>query len=371
MADRDPALLSASLLRPSLVHTLFFVAIAAASLVLIDSMLARTERRETAAEAARFDRDGQRLMRQSKYADAADAFRSAIANARDNPDYPLALGQALLGAGQLDEAGTTLTDLLKADPMAGAPNLAMARVFAKEAQFAEAAFYYHRAIYGQWKEDPPGNRVRSRFELADLLARRNSKAELLAELLPLQDQAPADPGTQARLARLFLTAGSPQRAAAIFLDLARTNPRDPEAYLGLGEAEFAHADYPAAQAGFIAALKLRPGDPSATKGLELCDRVLNLDPMRRGLDVPERYRRSIQVLRLVVDKVGQCPPPADLVSAANAALASSVPAAGQSEAVESNLELANKLWQAERATCTSAVSDADEPLQLVLAKSAQ
>lgn len=364
-------------LRPSLFRTLFFVAIAAASLVLIDSVLARTEHRETAAEAARFYRDGQRLIQQGKYDDAADAFRSAIANARDNANYPLALGQALLAAGQLDEAGATLTDLLKADSMAGAPNLAMARVFAKQGQFEEAAFYYHRAIYGQWQVDAPGNRVRTRFELADLLARRNSKPELLAELLPLQDQASPDAATQTKLARLFLTAGSPARAAAIFRDLERANPQDPEPHEGLGDAEFALADYTAAQSAFIAALRLRPDDRASARGLELCNQVLNLDPMRRGLGAQERYQRSVHVLQLVADRIGQCLTPAraaaltDLLNAVNTALKSLVPTAGQSDAVEANLDLANKLWQAERITCTSAIPAADQPLQLVLAKSAQ
>lgn len=365
------------LLRPSLFRTLFFVAIASAALIVIDSVLASEEHSETAAEAARFNRNGQRLMQQGKFADAADAFRSAIANARDNPDYPLALGQALLGAEQLGEAEATLTELLKADSMAGAPNLAMARVFAKESRFAEAAFYYHRAIYGQWKDDGPGNRVKARFELADLLASRNAKAELLAELLPLQDQAPSDAATQTKLARLFLTAGSPARAAAIFRDLIGAQPQDPEAHIGLGDAEFSLANYTAAQSAYIAALRLRPDDRTARKNLELCDQVLNLDPMRRGLDTAERYRRSVQVLQLVVDKVPQCLTPAQANAAANLAndaadaVKRRVPSAGQSDAVESNLDLANKLWQAERATCTAAVSLADEPLQLVLAKSAQ
>ena len=129
-----------ALSRHSFFRTLFFVALAAASLVVVDTVLARTERNETSLAAARFSREGELLLQQHKYSDAADSFHSAIANARNNPDYPLALGQALLDAGQLDEANSTLTDLLQADSMAGAPNLAMARVFAKEGQFEQAAF---------------------------------------------------------------------------------------------------------------------------------------------------------------------------------------------------------------------------------------
>jgi predicted Zn-dependent protease len=371
MKNREPASL-----RPSLVRTLFFVAIAVAALSVIDSVLARTERLETAAEAARFYGEGQRLLRQGKYAAAAEAFRSAIANARDNTEYPLALGQALLGAGQAEEAGTALAELLKADAMAGAPNLEMARVLAKQGQFEGAEFYYHRAIYGQWRQDANVNRVAARFELADLLARRNSAADLLAELLPLQDQAPADAGTRKKLARLYLTAGSPARAAAIFRDLVRAQPQDADSYEGLGDAEFARADYTAAQSAFITALRLNPDDRQARKGLELTDQVLNLDPLRRGLRGEERYERSVHVLDLVAARIPQCISPAqaneaaELIDAVNGALKQRVAASRQTDAVETNLDLANRLWQVERATCASAASPADQPLQLVLAKAA-
>lgn len=374
MADRE-----STLLQPSFFRTLFLVGLAATALVVVDSVLANTERRETSLEAARFYREGESLMRQHKYADAADSFRSAIANARDNPDYPLALGQALLGAGELDEANSTLTDLLQADSMAGAPNLAMARVFAKEGQFEQAAFYYHRAIYGQWKQDADANRIRVRFELADLLTGRNSKAELLAELLPLQEEASPDADTQARLARLYMTAGSPARAEAIFRELVHASPQDAEAHRGLGDAEFALGNYAAAQSAFVSSLRLGPGAPeaaSARKALELTDQVLNLDPMRRGLGGQERYRRSVNVLQRALDRATQCMTPAHaqaakpLLDSANAALTRRVPANGQTEAAEANLDAAEKLWQAGKADCKPAPS-ADDPLQLVLTKAAQ
>jgi predicted Zn-dependent protease len=372
MADHD-----VTLLRPSFFRTLFFVTIAGVSLVLIDSVLANTERRETALAAARLYGEGQRLMQQGKYDAAADAFRSAIANARDNPEYPLALGQALLDAGQLDEASSTLTDLLNGNSMAGAPNLAMARVYAKEDQFDEAAFYFHRAIYGQWKQDAAANRVKVRFELADLLAARNSKAELLAELLPLQDLAPRDPATQVRLAQLFLTAASPSRAAAIFRDLAQTDSRDPAVHQGLGEAEMQSGDYAAAQSAFNAVLRLQPENQNAKKSLELCDQVLSLDPLRRGLNAQERYQRSVQVLQLVTGNADRCLSAAqaatlaDLMDTAHSAVDRSVPAPNQGEAAETALDLAVRLWQAEKTDCASATPADDDPLQLVLAKASR
>jgi len=362
------------LLRPSFFRTLLIVALAGMALVLIDSVLAATERRETAIEATRSWREGQSLMQQGRYNDAADAFRSAIANARNNKEYPLALGQALLNAGQLDEAESTLTDLLNANSMAGAPNLAMARIFAKKAEFEEAEFYYHRAIYGQWPpapNDAAANRIHVRFELADLLAARNSKAELLAELLPLQQQAPTDTDTQARLARLFMIAGAPARAVPIFHDLARADPRDSAVEAGLGEAELENGNFTAAQTAFIAALRLRPDDQNARKSLDTSEQILNLDPLRRGLDGQERYRRSQHILQLVADKAAQCPPLGDQVSAARVAISRHVSPSELSENAESTLELATKLWQAEQTQCPATITASDEPLQTVLAKAAR
>ncbi len=368
-----------TLLRPSFFRTLFFVALAATALVVVDSVLANTERRETSLEAARFYREGESLMQQHQYSDAADSFRSAIANARENADYPLALGQALLDAGQLDEANSTLADLLQADSMAGAPNLAMARVFTKEGQFEQAAFYYHRAIYGQWKQDADANRIRVRFELAELLARRNSKAELLAELLPLQEEASPAEATQVRLARLYMVAGSPARAETIFRKMADASPQDAEAHRGVGDAEFALGNYAAARSAFVSSLRLAPNSADAAgarKALELTDQVLNLDPMRRGLGGQERYQRSVHLLELVVDRVTQCIAPVHaqtakaLIDSAEAALSRRVAASGQTEAAETNLDVADKLWQAGKADCKPPVA-ADDPLQLVLAKVAQ
>jgi tetratricopeptide (TPR) repeat protein len=371
MPDQD-----ATLLRPSFFRTLFFVVIAGMALVLIDSVLASTERRETALAAARFYSDGQQLIQQHRYTDAADAFRSAIANARANTEYPLALGEALLAAGQLDEASATLTDLLAASSMAGAPNLAMARVYTNEGQFEEAAFYYHRAIYGQWPQDAvAASQVKARFELADLLASRNSKAELLAELLPLQDEAPRDPATQEKLGRLFLIAGSSARAAATFRDLAHIGPDNPAAQEGLGEAEMASGDCAAARSAFNTALRLRPEDQHARKSLDVCEQVLSLDPLRRGIDAQERYHRSVRLLRAVTDRVNRCHPGttgiSDLTDAAHAALARKLRPAEQNEAVESNVDLAGKVWQTEQSECHLATASGDEALEMVLARAAR
>jgi tetratricopeptide (TPR) repeat protein len=249
-------------------------------------------------------------------------------------------------------------------------------VLVNEGRFEEGIVYFRRAIYGQWKEDPAGNRRRVRFELIDLLAQRDSKEELLAELLPMQDQATQDSRTRTRLGRLFLQAGSPARAADVFREILHDTPGDAGAHAGLGEAEFDRGDYRAAQRDFHAALRLAPGDQATRQRLDLCDDLLTLDPMLRGLSPRERFWRSTRLLDLSREEASRCVGgnPSlelqELLDKAEKARKSRVSVARQSEALESNLDLAEQLWQAAKKQCKPAPAG-DSPLTLVLARLAQ
>ena len=63
-----------------------------------------------------------------------------------------------------------------------------------------------------------------------------------------------------RLANLFIAAGSPARATAIFRDLLRTDSGDTGLYSGEGEAEFALGNYQRAETQFRAAIRINPSD---------------------------------------------------------------------------------------------------------------
>ncbi|HVV44225.1 MAG TPA: tetratricopeptide repeat protein, partial [Bryobacteraceae bacterium] len=300
--------------------------LAGMAFVTIDSVLASTERRETALEAVRLADEGRQLMKEGKYDAAIESFRAAIANQRESMEYPLELGRALRTAGRLQEAESTLEDLLKSNAMDGSANLAIARVFVRQGDFEAASFYYHRAIYGQWKADNlQKSRLQVRFELADLLARNDRKQELLAELLPLQTEAPGDSATQQKLADLFLTAGSPVRAEQIYRDQLRIHPRD-------------------------AALR---------NGLNLTDQILRLDPLRPELSERERFQRSLHILEVVTDRASTCLPAADLIQ--------QLPA----HTPEENLAAARHYWEVVKTNCPKTISEADKPLDLVLAAAAK
>ena len=360
----------------SFLKTLGLTLVAIATLFVADTFLARTERAETMVEAAREFEQGRVLMQRGKDAEAIERIKDAIANARGTSDYRRLLAQAQFAAGRTADAETTLAELLQSDATDGLASLTMGRVLVGEGRFEEAISYFHRAIDGRWNQDPAGNRLRVRFELVELLAQHNSKEELLAELLPLQEQAPGDPRTRTRIGRLFLLAGSPARAAEVFRGILRDAPANAEAHAGFGEAEFAQGNYRAAQRNFQAALRLAPDDRAARQHLDLCDELLALDPTMRGLGPPERFQRSLKLIEFTIDDISQClgrnpsPELQELLDEAGKALKAHVGVARQSEVAESNLDLAEQLWQARKKDCRLA-PDSDSPLALVLARLGQ
>ena len=284
--------------KPSLLRTLVFVAAAIVMLSFLDIYLARRERSESLTEAKRSYDAGQSFMKQGKNDRAVDEFRAALVVDRENPEYQLALSLALVSGGRFSDAEAELNDLLAHDGTAGAPNLAMARVLVKEGRVEEALSFYHRAIYGHWKQNALARRVDVRFELIDLLVSRNEKEGLLAELLPLQEEAPDDPATKMKLASLFISAGSPARGADLFHAVLRINPKDADAYAGLGDAEFARTNYRSALQYYETALRLRAANDHARRRVEICNQILALDPTQRALRIEEQYKRSVKLPRV-------------------------------------------------------------------------
>jgi tetratricopeptide (TPR) repeat protein len=360
----------------SFLGTFGLVFLAIAALFVADTFLARTERAETLVDAVRLFEQGRASMQHGENADAIKLIKDAISIERGNRDYLRTLAQAQFAAGKTADAESTLTELLQGDSTDGLASLIMARVLVKDGRFAEAISYFHRAIYGRWNEDAAQNRLRVRFELIDLLAQRNSQEELLAELLPVQDQTPRDVKAQARIGQLFLMAGSPARAADVFRTALHDSPANAEVYAGLGEAEFVRGNYRAAQGDFQAALGLAPDDQATRRRLDACNELLMLDPTIRGLGPTERFRRSLRLVELTLDETRQCigqnpsPELQELLDKAGKELKAHVSGVHQSEVSESNLDLAEQLWHARKKECVSPPG-AESPLALVLARLAR
>ncbi len=203
---------------PTVLRTLLLTALAAAGLVAIDGALATAERSEASQAGQRFYQDGEELMQKGDYPSAANAFRSAIASTRDNNQYSLALGDALLKAGQLDEAGATLAELLNTDPLNGAPNLAMARLLARRNQPGEAELYYERAIYGQWPQGDAAGQQAAKTELDALKQAHAPKPDP-----PQPDPAKQDPPDSTTLGTLRQVVAKVLACGALSTDRTTTD----------------------------------------------------------------------------------------------------------------------------------------------------
>ena len=321
-------------------------------------------------------------MGEQEYEDAVGDYRDALLYSSDNSDYRLGLARALYELGRYDETETHLIELRVADPTSGIVNRLLARVAAQAGQIDAAVSYYRTAIHGQWNDESEETRLQLRLELVDLLEDTGREQQLTAELLELLEIVPADRIIRHRLAGLLLKTRVYDRSSALFAALVASNPSDREALLGRAEAEFYLGNYLTARTHYNRA-QLQGRDDVTRERIELCNRIIALDPTRRGIGVAERYRRS----RVLVDRaratveschnpldedfVGPLPPlQPDLDTAlkrADELLARRSPRYPSDEAVESNIQLAENVWRTGAPLCPQN-KPPDEPLFHVMAK---
>ncbi|HEX3683006.1 MAG TPA: tetratricopeptide repeat protein [Bryobacteraceae bacterium] len=349
-------------------------------LAALDMFLEGAEQAELADQAQRAYVRGSRLAQAGKAAEAIDALRRAHALERKNLIYELQLITVLTAAGKTSEAEPLMNEVLDAGRNDGAANLVAARLRLKEGKLVDSEAYYHRAIYGQWPQDAAAHRMAARLELIDLLVAKNQKEDLLAELLPLEEEARNNPTIQLRLARLFLIAGSPSRAADVYRALVREQPENAQAHEGLGEAELELGDYGAAHAAFKAAFAQTPNDSNLRSKLQLASTLASLDPTPRWLPSAEKYQRSLRILEWAQQDLEKCiqrqPSGAsgeqqNLLERAEDAMDYAKPAQMTNESSEGGLSLAEKIWQARLSACGPATAPDEEALRLIMAKLVQ
>jgi tetratricopeptide (TPR) repeat protein len=326
-----------------------------------DLFLARTENAEVRAEARRYYDQGSRLLTNGNRAQAVDALRKANALQRTNRGYGVRLAEALIADGKFDEAGRVLAELLARTPNDGESNLLEARLTLQTGSLADALAYYHRAIYGSWTGlNPPEaetRKMQTRMELAELLAQRGMKQELLSELLALGPEAAGNLEVEKKVAGWYLAAASPQRAADAYRDLMREDPDDPSNAAHLGDAELALGNYRAAENAFSKA-----GDLDRAR---LADQIAELDPTARTLSSAEKFRRSERILEMARDDLKRCAGDPKLVDQATDLLDKKVRGAVTNELSEQRLSLAEQLSKARPSGCE------DEVLRQITQKLAQ
>jgi len=354
--------------------TLTLTSVAILLLIIGDTALAKVDRQATRATAAEEYRVGVNLIAHKRLPDAIEHLRTAATLDREKPVYTVALAQAVLAQGRTNDAEQMLIPLLERDATDGGANLAMARVLTKQGRIEEAKSYYHRAIYGLWPGDAARSRAIARFELIDVLAETGARQELLAELLPIQDESPEDTVLRKRVANYFVLAGSPAKASDIYRDLLRKNPRDADAYVGLGRAALAMGNYPVARSDFLAAQRIAPEDSSIVLTIKLADSVIAIDPTQRGLGLDEQVRRSRQLVQMTIKSAHKCldveaPSVAAALDSVARSLVGPAGTVSRSQAIDENISLAGALWRMREGRCTSRPDD--QALALVQDRIAQ
>lgn len=341
------------------VATFAGVLIATALVLLLDLFLARLDRRASDGHAADEYSEGLALLAAGHPQEAGARFGAAVAIDRENVNYALALAEAMLEEGRISEAEATLKGLLDRAENDGAVNLTMAHVMLRENRSEDAKAYFHRAIFGRWGSDSITRRTQARFELIDLLVRRGAARELLAELLPLEETSPDSTAFRRRLGQLFILAGSPARAAAIFRELLHRDPRDADAYAGLGEAALVLGNLRTARADLAEASRLRPDDARIARQLAVADTAASLDPTARDIDSHERYLRGRTLLLRTMTTLDSCAQTGASATAdsARTLLSTTIPARHEETSAGTMLALASTLWAARPASCASAARD--------------
>ncbi len=331
------------------------LALIVVALSALDRFLARMESAEMHGTAQRSYLAGSRLLAAGKAAEAVDLLREAHAVERQNGVYELALIAALTDiskdAGKTADAEPLVKEMIEREPNDGNVNLIAARLAAREGKNAEAEAYYHRAIYGEWPDDPAGHRIAARMELIDRLKTRGPRQEMLAELISLEAESAASMKIRQRLARLFLDADSPARAAAVYREMVAKDPKGIGAYEGLGEAELAQGQYDAARTAFLQGFFHEPNNASIRSHLQMLNTVVGLDPTLRQLTSEEKYRRSVRILDMARTELAACAPENSLIAAADATISSKAPEHATNEAAEKVLTLAETVWRTRNDAC--------------------
>ncbi|MFL6447458.1 MAG: tetratricopeptide repeat protein [Bryobacteraceae bacterium] len=296
--------------------------------------------------------EGQRLESTGDIEAAVEEYRRALIFAPDDTDYRISFASALIGAGRFEEAASHIDQLLGEDPTNGALNRMRAHLAERQNHTAAAIDYYQRAVYEYWPPNKLAERARARWELINLLERTGRREEAVGELMTLYANTTIGPSGKLDIGFALLRNNAGSEAAQIFRDAARTQPKDPRAHEGLGEAYLASGEFVSARHEFERAIKLEPKDKEAANSLALTNAIIDMDPDLPGVTNAERRRRSTNLLRRVVYFLRQCSGGMDvddrLQTADNLVKGEKVKSADISF---DTLDLAKELWKDRASLC--------------------
>lgn len=159
---------------------------------------------------------GQQALSAGNPKSAVEDFRSALALSTANPDYELALANALAAANRNEEAYAYFSSLHDAQPGDGFLNLQLARLAVKRKDPTQAIAWYQSALAGLWDGHGAEQRFLIRIELAKYLLSLGKNNDAQGDLLTAEGNSLDHPAQLFQVAGLLQLAGDPLDAWAAY-----------------------------------------------------------------------------------------------------------------------------------------------------------
>ena len=250
---------------------------------------------------------GEDDLKANRASAALEDFRTALVYSPDNDLFELRLAQALAAAGRDQEARAYLLHLWSREPGSGRVNLELARLAAQDGNIADAARYYHAAIYGAWEEDPSLQQRNTRLEFVQFLLGRNDTREAQAELMALAATSPAkDVALHVELGTFFLQVQDPNRALEEFRAALAVDRKLPDALAGAGKSAYLLSDYVQAELYLDRAVRADKKNAQAAEMLATAREVLAINPFEMALPENERRQRVVRAFDAVEARLQSC-----------------------------------------------------------------
>jgi tetratricopeptide (TPR) repeat protein len=180
---------------------------------------------------------GQVAMTQGHPAEAVEDFRSALSFQSANPDYQMALAEALAASGRTEEAAAYFSTLHEAEPGDGYLNLQLARLAVRRGTPAQAIEYYQAALNGLWRGQGTERRLQIRLELAQYFISLGRPIEAQGQLLAAEGNSLDNPAALFQIANLLREADDPTDALTAYQRVEQHRSAAPAQVLASLDAE--------------------------------------------------------------------------------------------------------------------------------------
>jgi tetratricopeptide (TPR) repeat protein len=249
---------------------------------------------------------GKQELRNNRYLPAVEDFRTALLYNPQNAEYRMRLADALMQAGQTEQALNYYQGLWQSQPNNGNVNLQLARLNERKGDANAAERYFNGAIFGDWPENAAENRRTASLELIHFYLGRGDMGHAESQLIILSENLPEDPKLHTQVADLFARVDDSQRALNQYRQAERLDPNYPPAIQGAGEAAFRMGDFHTAQAYLTHSVRLNESNVSAKKLLTIIQLIFLLDPYERGLPEAEKIKRTLRTFEIVGSRLQSC-----------------------------------------------------------------